>query len=173
VTRKITSHVARIKKGLSRELRLGNIEARRDWGHARDYVEAMWLMLQKDSPEDYVIGTGQGHSVREFLEIAFGHVGLDYQKYVVIDPTYYRPAEIYDLLADASKAKEKLGWTHRYRFEDLVKEMTEREMYGPQSKAFEKSSTPFELPIHSYVNPETMGDRQRGISNDQGPEMRP
>jgi len=128
VTRKISSHAARIKLGLAKELELGNLEARRDWGHSKDYVIAMWLMLQRDAPEDYVVGTGESHSVREFLEIAFTHVGLDYQKYVRVDPTYYRPAEIYDLVADASKSREKLGWRNRYRFVDLVKEMVDSDL---------------------------------------------
>lgn len=128
VTRKITSHVARIKKGLSKELRLGNLEAKRDWGHAKDYVKAMWMMLQMDSPEDYVIGSGVSHSVRDFCEIAFSHVGLDYRDFVICDPVYYRPAEIYDLVADASKARQKLGWESKYGFADLVKEMVESDL---------------------------------------------
>lgn len=128
VSRKITSHVARIKKGLIKELRLGNLEAKRDWGHAKDYVEAMWMMLQMDSPEDYVVGSGVSHSVREFCEIAFSHVGLDYREFVISDPLYYRPAEIYDLVADSSKARKKLGWKNKYSFVDLVKEMVESDL---------------------------------------------
>jgi GDPmannose 4,6-dehydratase len=128
VTRKITSHVARIKKGLTRELRLGNLEARRDWGHAKDYVRAMWLMLQADAPDDYVVGTGESHSVREFLEIAFQQVGYDYRGLVISDPTYFRPAEIYDLVADPSKVREKLGWKNQYRFPELVREMVESDL---------------------------------------------
>lgn len=128
VTRKITSHVARIKKGINRELGLGNIEARRDWGHAKDYVRAMWLMLQAEAPDDYVVGTGEGHSVRDFLEIAFQHVGYDYREFVIVDPGYFRPAEIYDLVADPSKAKERLGWNNRYGFPALVKEMVEGDL---------------------------------------------
>jgi GDPmannose 4,6-dehydratase len=128
VTRKITSHVARIKKGLTRELRLGNLEARRDWGHAKDYVRAMWLMLQADVPDDYVVGTGESHSVREFAQISFQQVGYDYREFVIPDPTYFRPAEIYDLVADSSKAKEKLGWNNEYRFSDLVREMVESDL---------------------------------------------
>jgi len=128
VTRKISSQVARIKLGLSRELRLGNLDARRDWGHSRDYVLAMWLMLQAPVPDDFVVGTGEGHSVREFLEIAFGLVGLNYQDHVLSDPLYYRPSEIYDLVADPSKAREKLGWKNTYRFEDLVREMVESDL---------------------------------------------
>jgi len=128
VTRKITSHVVRIKKGLIKELRLGNLEAKRDWGHAKDYVAAMWLMLQMESPEDYVVGSGVSHSVREFCEIAFNHLGLDYREFVVSDPAFYRPAEIYDLVADASKARQKLGWKNKYSFEDLIKEMVEADL---------------------------------------------
>jgi len=128
VTRKITSQVARIKKGLSKELRLGNIEAKRDWGHAKDYVQAMWLMLQMDSPDDYVVGSGESHSVREFCQMAFDYVGLDYRDFVVSDPTYYRPAEIYDLVSDATKARTKLGWTNKYSFAELIKEMVESDL---------------------------------------------
>lgn len=128
VTRKITSHAARIKLGLAKELRLGNLEARRDWGHAKDYIKAMWTMLQADSPEDYVIGTGESHSVREFVEIAFDYLGLDYREFVVTDEKFYRPAEIYNLVADPSKAMSKLGWDFRYRLTDLVQEMVENDL---------------------------------------------
>ena len=128
VTRKISSYAARIKLGLANELRLGNLEAKRDWGHSKDYVKAIWMMLQADSPEDYVIGTEESHSVREFAQIAFDCVGLDYKKFVVIDQKYYRPAEIYDLVADASKAREKLGWKPHYQFVALVKEMVEGDL---------------------------------------------
>ena len=128
VTRKITSHVARIKKGLTRELRLGNLEAKRDWGHAKDYVRAMWLMLQADVPDDYVVGTGESHSVREFAQIAFQQAGYDYREMVIPDPTYFRPAEIFDLVADPSKVKEKLGWKNQYRFFELVREMVESDL---------------------------------------------
>jgi len=123
VTRKITSGVARIVAGRSRELRLGNLEAKRDWGHAREYVEAMWLMLQQDEPDDYVVATGESHSVREFAERAFAEVGLDYRDYVTNDPDLFRPAEVNMLLGDASKAREKLGWTHHVGFNELVREM--------------------------------------------------
>jgi GDPmannose 4,6-dehydratase len=128
VTRKITSHAARIKKGLAGELRLGNLDAKRDWGHARDYAGAMWLMLQTESPEDFVVGTGESHSVREFSEIAFGCVGLDYREFVVPDPLYFRPAEIFNLVADASKARAKLGWGPQYRFTELVEEMVRSDL---------------------------------------------
>ena len=128
VTRKISSHVAKIKRGLAKELRLGNLEARRDWGHAKDYVPAMWMMVQSSAPIDYVIGTGEIHSVRDFAEIAFDHVGLDYRKFVVVDEKYYRPAEPHELIADASKAKLELHWTSRYRFVDLVKEMVDNDL---------------------------------------------
>ncbi|NWG14983.1 MAG: GDP-mannose 4,6-dehydratase, partial [Acidobacteria bacterium] len=128
VTRKISSHAAKIKLGLSKELRLGNLEAKRDWGHAKDYVKAMWMMMQANSPDDYVIGTGESHSVKEFVKIAFDHLGLDYREYVVEDQKYYRPAEIYNLVADASKARSKLGWSYQYRFIDLVQEMVESDL---------------------------------------------
>ncbi|WP_029214702.1 GDP-mannose 4,6-dehydratase [Kallotenue papyrolyticum] len=128
VTRKITHGVAQIKLGLANELRLGNLEAQRDWGYARDYVKAMWLMLQQDQPDDYVIATGQTHSVRRFCEIAFGHVGLDYRDYVVQDERFYRPAEVDLLVGDASKAREKLGWQPETSFEELVQMMVEADL---------------------------------------------
>ena len=125
VTRKISCGVARIWAGKSGGLRLGNLEAKRDWGHAREYVTAMWRMLQQPEPDDYVVATGQTHSVREFAEVAFSLAGLDYRDYLTEDPTLYRPAEVNLLLGDASKAKEKLGWEHSIRFEDLVREMVQ------------------------------------------------
>ena len=128
VTRKITHHVAQIKLGMKDELRLGNLEAKRDWGHARDYVRAMWLMLQQDEPDDYVVATGQTHSVREFAERAFAHVGLDYEDYVVVDERFYRPAEVELLLGDATKARETFGWTPDYDYEDLVTEMVDKDL---------------------------------------------
>ena len=128
VTRKITRAIGRIKHGFQRALFLGNLEAKRDWGHAADYVEAMWLMLQQDTPDDYVIGTGETHSVREFLEVAFSYAGLDYHEFVKFDPQYVRPAEVDLLLADASKAKRRLGWTPRVSFQDLVKDMVDADM---------------------------------------------
>lgn len=128
VTRKITSHVARIKLGLAKEVRLGNLDARRDWGHAREYVRAMWMMLQQDEPDDYVIATGEQHTVREFAETAFAHVGLDYRDYVVIDPQLLRPAEVETLLGDATKARTRLGWSCRVTFKDLVAEMVEADL---------------------------------------------
>lgn len=128
VTRKISSHAARIKLGLAQELRLGNLDAKRDWGHSKDFVKAMHMMLQAGSPDDYVIGTEESHSVREFVEIAFGHVGLDYKKFVVIDQNYYRPAEIFDLVADASKARKTFGWKNNYQFAELVNEMVANDL---------------------------------------------
>ena len=125
VTRKITSGVARIAAGRASELRLGNLEAKRDWGHAREYVEAMWLMLQQDQPDDYVIATGETHTVREFVETAFGLAGLDYREYVKPDPDLFRPAEVNVLLGNASYAQQKLGWRHRISFDALVREMVE------------------------------------------------
>ena len=125
VTRKITSGVARILAGQSKSMPLGNLEAKRDWGHAREYVQAMWLMLQQPEPEDYVVATGETHSVREFVELAFSHVGLDYRDYVATDPTLFRPAEVNLLLGDSTKARTQLGWTSRISFEALVREMVE------------------------------------------------
>ena len=124
VTRKITRAVARIKAGVQKRLFLGNLDAKRDWGYAPEYVEAMWMMLQQDEPDDYVIATGETHSVREFLERAFEFAGLDWEKHVEIDPRYYRPAEVDLLIGDASKAKKKLGWQPQTTFLDLVKIMT-------------------------------------------------
>jgi len=135
VTRKITSHAAKVKLGLSNELRLGNLDAHRDWGHAAEYVRAMWLMLQQDSPDDYVIATGVTHSVREFLAIAFGYVGLNYQDYVVGDPRLYRPAEVTLLLGDSTKARERLGWSYNRSFLDLVHEMVDNDLKYYQNVA--------------------------------------
>jgi GDPmannose 4,6-dehydratase len=123
VTRKITSAVARIQAGRQNELRLGNLEAKRDWGHAREYVQAMWLMLQQPSPDDYVIATGEVHSVRDFVQAAFAEVGLDYRNYVADDPQLYRSAEVNILQGDSSKACRKLGWSPVIRFDAIVKEM--------------------------------------------------
>jgi GDPmannose 4,6-dehydratase len=128
VTRKITDGVARIKLGMAKELRLGNLDARRDWGFAGDYVRAMWMMLQQDEPDDYVIGTGETHSVREFCELAFGAVGLNYEDYVVVDPKFYRPAEVDLLISDPSKAREKLGWQPQVSFRELVEMMVEADL---------------------------------------------
>jgi GDPmannose 4,6-dehydratase len=128
VTRKITTGVARIKHGLDKELRLGNLEARRDWGHAKDYVRAMHAMLQPDEPQDFVVASGESHTVREFCELAFREVGLDYEDYVVQDETFYRPAEVDSLIGDAAKAVRELAWKRDYTFGDLVKEMVESDM---------------------------------------------
>ncbi len=128
VTRKITDGVARIKLGLADELALGNLDSRRDWGFAGDYVEAMWLMLQQDEPDDYVVATGETHSVRELCELAFGCVGLNWEDYVVQDPRFMRPAEVDLLVGDPSKAKEKLGWVPRVSFRELVEMMVESDL---------------------------------------------
>ena len=128
VTRKITRAVARIKAGLQEKLYLGNLDAKRDWGYAPEYVEAMWLMLQQDTPDDFVIATGEGHTVREFAQVAFDHVGLDWEQYVEVDPKYYRPAEVDDLVGDPSKAKKVLGWEPRTRFEELARLMVEADV---------------------------------------------
>ncbi|MAU00800.1 MAG: GDP-mannose 4,6-dehydratase [Anaerolineaceae bacterium] len=128
VTRKITHHVAKIKLGLTDELRLGNLDARRDWGFAGDYVKAMWLMLQQDNPEDYVVATGDTHSVEEFLDVAFGHVNLDWHDYVVQDERFMRPAEVDLLVGDPTKAGEKLGWEPDVSFEQLVQMMVDADI---------------------------------------------
>jgi GDPmannose 4,6-dehydratase len=128
VTRKVTDGAARIKLGLARELRLGNLDARRDWGFAGDYVDAMWRMLQQPEPCDYVIGTGQTHSVRELVEAAFGHVGLDWRKHVTTDPKYMRPAEVDVLQADPSKARKELGWSPKVGFSELVAMMVDADL---------------------------------------------
>jgi GDPmannose 4,6-dehydratase len=128
VTRKVTDGVARIKRGAARDLRLGNLDARRDWGFAGDYVDAMWRMLQQDVPDDYVVGTGETWSVRQLCEIAFAHVGLDYRDYVVQDPRFMRPAEVDVLVADAHKATEQLGWTPECRFPQLVAMMVDADL---------------------------------------------
>ena len=128
VTRKITRAVAHILAGLEDKLYLGNLDAKRDWGYAKEYVEAMWLMLQQKEPGDYVVATGQTHSVQEFLENAFGHVGLDWKKYVVHDPRYLRPTEVSVLIGDAAKAREQLGWKPRTTFNQLVKLMVEADI---------------------------------------------
>ena len=128
MTRKITRAVAHIKAGLQDKLFLGNLDAKRDWGYAREYVEAMWLMLQQDKADDYVIATNETHSVREFLEAAFRYAGLDWQKHVEIDPRYYRPAEVDLLRGDYSKAKQQLGWEPKTKFGDLVKIMVDADV---------------------------------------------
>lgn len=128
VTRKVTDAVARIKLGKQEELRLGNLDAQRDWGFARDYVRAMWLMLQQDSPDDYVISSGEMHTVREMCEIAFGHVDLDMNDYVVVDPKFYRPAEVQELMGDCSKAKKSLGWEPETTFKQLITMMVDADL---------------------------------------------
>ncbi len=128
VTRKITNAVAEIKLGLAKELKLGNLEAKRDWGFSGEYVQAMWLMLQQDKPEDYVIATGKTHSVKEFAQLAFSCVGLNWQDYVVIDKQLSRPAEVYELRGDYSKVRQKLGWEPKVNFEELVKMMVEADL---------------------------------------------
>jgi GDPmannose 4,6-dehydratase len=134
VTRKVTDGVARIKLGLAQQIRLGNLDARRDWGFAGDYVDAMWRMLQQPSPQDYVIGTGQAHSVRELVEAAFGHVGLDWREHVVTDPKFMRPAEVDLLLADPSKARRELGWEPKVDFGQLIARMVDADLerLGPR-----------------------------------------
>ncbi len=128
VTRKVTHGAAAIKLGLAEELALGNLDAERDWGYAKDYVEAMWLMLQQDTPEDYVIATGEAHSVRELVDVAFAHVGLDPKDHIRTDPRFLRPAEVEELVGDYSKAKEKLGWEPRTSFEQLIRLMADADL---------------------------------------------
>jgi len=134
VTRKITKAAARIKLGMQRELYLGNLDAKRDWGYAGDYVEAMWLMLQQPEPDDYVIATGETHTVREFLDVAFSHLGLDWQQYVKIDPKYYRPTEVDLLIGDATKAKKQLQWEPKVRFQELARMMVEADLEAERER---------------------------------------
>jgi GDPmannose 4,6-dehydratase len=134
VTRKITKAAARIKLGLQQDLYLGNLDAKRDWGYAGDYVEAMWLMLQQDEPEDYVIATGETHTVREFLDVAFGHLNLDWNKYVKIDPKYFRPTEVDLLIGDATKARRQLKWEPRVQFKDLAMMMVEADLESERER---------------------------------------
>jgi GDPmannose 4,6-dehydratase len=134
VTRKITFNAAKIKLGLASELSLGNLDARRDWGHSEDYVTAMWMMLQQQKPDDFVIATGVTHTVREFCDAAFKHVGLDYRDYVVVNPQFFRPSEVDVLMGDSSKAQRVLGWKPGRLFEDLVKEMVDADLRSLQEK---------------------------------------
>jgi len=128
VTRKITHSVARIKYGLQKKIKLGNLKAKRDWGHAKDYVNAMWLMLQKNRPEDYVISTGKQHSVEDFAKLAFAEVGLDYKKFIEVDKKLYRPSEVDSLLGNCKKAKTKLNWKPEYNFKKLIKDMVQQDL---------------------------------------------
>jgi GDPmannose 4,6-dehydratase len=134
VTRKITRAAARIKLGLERELFLGNLDAKRDWGFAGDYIQAMWLMLQHDEPDDYVIATGEVHSVREVLDVAFGYVDLDWNRYVNIDPRYYRPTEVDLLIGDSSKARTRLGWSPKVSFQELITMMVKADLEAEHQK---------------------------------------
>jgi GDPmannose 4,6-dehydratase len=128
VTRKVTDGVARVKAGLARELRLGNLDAKRDWGFAGDYVQAMWLMLQQPKADDYVVATGETHTVRELCELAFRHVGLDWSRYVIVDPAFVRPAEVDLLIGDATKARRVLGWAPKHSFQELVRMMVDADV---------------------------------------------
>jgi GDPmannose 4,6-dehydratase len=141
VTRKISSTVARIKAGLANELRLGNLEARRDWGHSRDYVRAMHLMLQQDTPDDFVVASGESHTVREFCELAFSEVGLDYRDYVHIDERFHRPAEVESLVGDSTKARTVLGWAPTYTFPELVREMVQNDLKATLGQTAGSSET--------------------------------
>jgi GDPmannose 4,6-dehydratase len=135
VTRKVTDSVARIKLGLAKELRLGNIDAKRDWGHARDYVRAMWLMLQQDEAEDYVVATGRTTTIRDMCRIAFEHAGLDMDRHLVIDPAFFRPAEVDVLLGNPAKAKAKLGWSPQTSLEEMIVEMVEADLARLKKRA--------------------------------------
>jgi GDPmannose 4,6-dehydratase len=134
VTRKITHAVAQIKLGLAKELRLGNLDAKRDWGFSGDYIEAMWLMLQQDKPDDFVIATGETHTVKEFVQLSFSYAGLDWKKYVKIDKNLFRPAEVHLLLGDYSKAKKKLGWKPKVKFQELVRMMVDNDLAITRAK---------------------------------------
>ncbi len=141
VSRKITKAVARIQLGLQEKLFLGNLDAKRDWGYAADYMEAVWLMLQQEQPDDYVIATGETHSVRDFLDEAFGYVKLDWKKFVEIDPRYYRPTEVDVLLGDASKARQMLGWRPKVGLKELVRMMVEADLRGETTRSTDSSAS--------------------------------
>ncbi len=134
VTHKVTKAAARIYMGSQKDLMLGNLDAKRDWGHAKDYVEAMWLMLQQPVPDDYVIATGETHTIRELLKVAFGHLGLEWETYVGIDPKYFRPTEVDILQGDASKAKRVLGWEPKVRFKELIEEMVDHDLCNERTR---------------------------------------
>ena len=136
MTRKITHSVARIKLGIQKELRLGNIEAKRDWGHAKDYVVAMWLMLNRKNPDDFLISSGEQHSVKDFLKLAFSLANLNYKKYLIIDNSLERPSDVQTLLGDSSKAKRLLGWKINISFKDLVKDMLENDIAFVKKQGF-------------------------------------
>ena len=142
VTRKVSYGAARVKLGLQSKLKMGNLDAERDWGFAGDYVQAMWQMLQQEKPQDYVVATGVAHSVRQLLEMAFGHLGMDYRDYVETDPAFLRPAEVYHLLGDASKARQELGWKPKVSFEGLVKMMVDEDLARLRSEAAVPSVRP-------------------------------
>jgi GDPmannose 4,6-dehydratase len=142
VTRKVSYGAARIKLGLQSKLKMGNLDAERDWGFAGDYVEAMWQMLQQEKPQDYVVATGVAHSVRQLLEMAFGHLGMDYRDYVETDPAFLRPAEVYHLLGDSSKARQELGWKPKVSFGALVKMMVDEDLARLRTEAAVPSVRP-------------------------------
>jgi GDPmannose 4,6-dehydratase len=156
VSRKITRAVAHIKHGLQNKLYLGNLDAKRDWGYAKEYVEAMWLMLQQDDPDDYVIATGKSHTVRDFLELAFDYVGLDWKKYVEIDPKYFRPVEVDLLLGDPAKAKRNLGWQPGTNLKDLVMLMVDADMEIVGEKINGSKKQRQEISADQFVYAESM-----------------
>jgi GDPmannose 4,6-dehydratase len=157
VSRKISSHVAKIKLGFATELPLGNLDAKRDWGHAREYVKAMWLMLQQQVPGDYIVATGENHSVRDFADLAFSFAGLDYQDYVTVDRRLIRPAEVDILLGDPSLVRTKLGWTYNLSFRDLVSEMVEEDLriYTRQKSEIKDHSEESGMPIRLQNSADT------------------
>jgi GDPmannose 4,6-dehydratase len=161
VTRKISHGVARIVKGLQDKLYLGNLDPKRDWGYAKEYVEAMWLMLQQDQPGDYVIATGEAHSVREFLDEAFSYVGLDWRKYVEIDPWYYRPAEVDLLVGDASKAKREFGWEAKIKFKELVRLLVDSDLKLVDTRGGDETRMKNEEKLHSTLNTKSSSETRR------------
>jgi GDPmannose 4,6-dehydratase len=163
VTRKITRAVARIKAGLQDKLYLGNLDSQRDWGYAKEYVEAMWLMLQQDAPDDYVIATGEAHSVRDFLEEAFSYCGLDWQKHVELDPKYYRPAEVDFLLGNASRAKSKFGWEPKTRFKELVRLMADADFKLAAEETHMKNSSSLKGDFNDQFESERGVHRDRSL----------
>lgn len=160
VTRKITSHVAKIKLGRAHELRLGNLDSKRDWGHAWDYVRAMWMMVQQPTPDDYIVASGETRSVRDFAEYAFQCVGLDYRDYVKSDSKFFRPAEVDLLLGDSSKARRVLGWGPKYSFSDMVEEMVEADVRRAGGESAAQKSPPA-VSVKTFVGPDVKSPSQR------------
>jgi GDPmannose 4,6-dehydratase len=163
VTRKITRAAARIKAGLQNKLYLGNLDPKRDWGYAKEYVEAMWLMLQKDEPDDYIIATGETHSVRDFLAETFSYLGLNWEDHLEIDPKYYRPAEVELLIGDASKARMNLGWEPKVRFKELVHLMADADVELAMEEVHLNSSANSKVDLKDRFKPEPFTVRDRSL----------